>query len=743
MKNMLIISIVFLTKITQAEASDLGIPPTWSVNPADYSNTMTMTAQLSIDGEISTDTEDMVGVFVGDECRGVANASLFPINDTYIFSLTIYSNTTGEILTFKAWDNSIEQIIELNETYEFLPDANVGDGLDPFSLTGVTSGTGDVPPTWSVNPADYSNTMTMTAQLSIDGEISTDTEDMVGVFVGDECCGVANASLFPINNTYIFSLTIYSNTTGEILTFKAWDNSSKQIIELNETYEFLPDANVGDGLDPFVLSWPVSGPTIFVIDSIKITPSVLTINVEDSIQFQAEVLDTAGILVDTTVIWSVLDNDIGTIDTTGLFIATSTGTTKVTAAIADITDTASVIVTDPNINTVEFYRMKSDGKVTKSGSTINEGETKTLGGLPSPLNFLNGGKLTFPENSLSEDITITIKLPEFSNTQGKDVTFGDNIVTAVTFEVSIDGEISIDENDIVAAFVGEECRGVANASLFPINDTYIFSLTIYSNTTGEILTFKAWDNSIEQIVELNETYEFLPDANVGNGLDPFGLTGVTNGTGDVPPTWSVNPADYSNTMTMTAQLSIEGDVIIISPYVFDIPLELTLPFKKGLLNNLGIDPLDLGMFFVTAEGELLSDGITDVSIDPKGNKITANVAHFSDIAVGVEETFRIVATILPIAVEGEAYSYPLEVLGCDVGDEVIFELIDGPAWLSINTATGELSGTPGANDVGSCIPVILSATLNGETSTTIETKINVSEKVIAQVGVEEAIVLNN
>ncbi|MFC1732977.1 putative Ig domain-containing protein, partial [candidate division KSB1 bacterium] len=282
----------------------------------------------------------------------------------------------------------------------------------------------------------------------------------------------------------------------------------------------------------------------------------------------------------------------------------------------------NMIAPVPEVNTIDFLRALADGNTTQFGSTINEGETKTLGGMPSPLNFLNGGKLTFPENSLSDDITITIKLPEFANTQGKDVTFGDNVVAAVTFEVSVDGQV-------------------------------------------------------------------------------------------------------------------------VSPYVFDIPLELTLPFKKGLLNNLGIDPLDLGMFFVTAEGELLSGGITDVSIDSKGNKITANVAHFSDIAVGSEETFRIVATILPNAVEGEAYSCPLEVCGCDEGGEVTFELIDGPAWLSINTATGELSGTPGTNDVCSCIPVILSATLNGITSTTIETTINVSEKVIAQVGVEEAIVLNN
>ncbi len=161
------------------------------------------------------------------------------------------------------------------------------------------------------------------------------------------------------------------------------------------------------------------------------------------------------------------------------------GTTQVTATIGEISDTASVIMSsdappaEGSGFTVAFSRVKSDGKITKFGKTVQEGETKTLGGIPHPLNFLNGGKLFFPENSLSEDITISIKLPEFAKDKGdkEDVDFGDSIAVAVTFEVSV-------------------------------NDS------------------------------------------------------------------------------------------VISPYAFGVPLELNLPYKKGLLDKLGIDPLDLGMFFI-------------------------------------------------------------------------------------------------------------------------------------------------
>ncbi len=255
-----------------------------------------------------------------------------------------------------------------------------------------------------------------------------------------------------------------------------------------------------------------------VIGSIEITPSNQTLTIVDSIQFQAEVKDTSGAEVDTAVVWSISNTDIGTIDENGLFTAVMAGTTDVIAALGDIADTAVVIVTEeappiePGINNVEFIRVLRNGQSTKFGKSVTEGESKTLGGFPSPLNVLNGSKLEFPENSLVEDITITIKLPEFAVVEDANVTFGDRIVTAATFEVSVNGSV-------------------------------------------------------------------------------------------------------------------------ISPYTFETPLVLTLPFKRGLLNNLGIDPIDLGMFFVTPSGELDSTGITDVVVDLSKNTITSTIAHFSDVAV--------------------------------------------------------------------------------------------------------------
>lgn len=73
--------------------------------------------------------------------------------------------------------------------------------------------------------------------------------------------------------------------------------------------------------------------------------------------------------------------------------------------------------------------------------------------------------------------------------------------------------------------------------------------------------------------------------------------------------------------------------IVVSPYPFDPPLELSLPYKKGLLTNLGIEPKDLDMYFANDAGQIENDIITDIAVDEENNRITGKVAHFSTILV--------------------------------------------------------------------------------------------------------------
>ncbi|MFC1608487.1 T9SS type A sorting domain-containing protein, partial [Candidatus Latescibacterota bacterium] len=72
----------------------------------------------------------------------------------------------------------------------------------------------------------------------------------------------------------------------------------------------------------------------------------------------------------------------------------------------------------------------------------NKKNTFVLAGLVPPFNKFNGIKLFFPEGSLSENITISVKIPEIAEvTPLNDILFTGDILSAVTFEVSVNGEV--------------------------------------------------------------------------------------------------------------------------------------------------------------------------------------------------------------------------------------------------------------------------------------------------------------
>lgn len=257
-----------------------------------------------------------------------------------------------------------------------------------------------------------------------------------------------------------------------------------------------------------------------VLASIEVFPSEVTVAIGDTVQFEVEARDSEGEEIEVqNVEWSLDNPEVGSIDSTGKFIPSGEGESQVIALIGDISGSAVVTVVEeillgPGVNTISVQRQHPDGKITQFGSIIVENSSITLGGIPYPFNFINGGILFFPEGSLDDDIVITIKLPSFAkmDKHNKNVDFGEGIVSAVTFEVSVNGEA-------------------------------------------------------------------------------------------------------------------------VSPFYFNIPIVLTLPYKRGLLQQLGIDPATLGLYYVTETGELVQEGISDIVVDLEANTITGIIAHFSNIAM--------------------------------------------------------------------------------------------------------------
>lgn len=116
-------------------ASKVVAQPTWSVDPHQYTYSMTITGKLFSGGTYSTDVNDKIGAFINGECCGIAQVKYIPsVNDYYVF-LMVYSNSPTGNITFKVYDKSLDLEVSAKETIGFSINGNSGTSLNPFIFT--------------------------------------------------------------------------------------------------------------------------------------------------------------------------------------------------------------------------------------------------------------------------------------------------------------------------------------------------------------------------------------------------------------------------------------------------------------------------------------------------------------------------------------------------------------------------------------------------------------------------------
>jgi len=242
--------------------------PDWSVNPADYQYNGSVTSKVYIDGTEVGSADDLVAAFVDGEVRAVINGLSQPpfLGGGYAFYLMVFSNSpTGETVNFKYYDAINDEVIDMNETLEFVSDMTLGTASDPFMLSGEsssddggddggTTGCEGDPSAWVVNQAQFQYNGSITSKVAIDGIEVGSEDDVLAGFVNGEVRGVINGLPLPVflGGGYAFYLMVFSNeVSGEEITFKYFRASTNEVICLNETAEFTSDMTIGTATDPF------------------------------------------------------------------------------------------------------------------------------------------------------------------------------------------------------------------------------------------------------------------------------------------------------------------------------------------------------------------------------------------------------------------------------------------------------------------------------------------------------------
>ncbi len=116
-----------------------GDKPSWTVDKGRYESTMSIIATLSVLGQPSYDADDIVAVFVGDECRVVAHPSYNQRYDNSFVLLDVYGNAedTGKPLVFKVYDAStgiMYPVTTTSQEVSFGANVLVGNYAEPLLI---------------------------------------------------------------------------------------------------------------------------------------------------------------------------------------------------------------------------------------------------------------------------------------------------------------------------------------------------------------------------------------------------------------------------------------------------------------------------------------------------------------------------------------------------------------------------------------------------------------------------------
>ena len=152
-KQLLYLALLFLVSNTTMAAA-----PTWSVNPALFQYSMTVTAVANVNCVELTNPSVRIGAFVGNDCRGTVLTSTI-LSGRYIASMVVYSNvTSNETITYKIYNPTTDSIYEARVTTAFQDNASYGLSGNPFEIKSNNAPTAMQLSNNSINEGETINT---------------------------------------------------------------------------------------------------------------------------------------------------------------------------------------------------------------------------------------------------------------------------------------------------------------------------------------------------------------------------------------------------------------------------------------------------------------------------------------------------------------------------------------------------------------------------------------------------------
>lgn len=457
-------------------------------------------------------------------------------------------------LAFGLWSDSVVLHTETGQNPFFMG----GDEGLPIGVRVVCR-----PPDWNLTAGLYENTMNMVLRLNIQGQFSTDAEDMVAAYIGDELRGRANVRYVPQLNAWLAYLTIYGDPGDQLLPVRLeiWDASAcLRYGSVLETFTFQPDNVIGIPDNPQVVhtnnlilrevplgygwNW-LSFNLAFPDNSINAALTSLRYPQNDLMKNQTAFSTYSGG-------WFGSLTNLGN-TTMYIYRADQPDTLKMMGTLIDPASTPLSLVTGWNwLAYVPNYSLP----INEALKTLPSQKGDLIKGQLAFAQYLNPqygwiGNLQYlqPPNGYQIKVaapgTLTYPPPVPNRTYPEALADRGGETPPPTFWVvnpaqyeynmtligmlRVNGANATGATMELGAFAGNEVRGSAQAIYVPPMNAYVFFLTVYANSAGEQLKFKLFDSANGGIQNLVEAMWFSPDLHQGSLESPVPFSLTTTG----------------------------------------------------------------------------------------------------------------------------------------------------------------------------------------------------------------------
>jgi len=426
-----------------------------------------------------------------------------------------------------------------------------------------------------------------------------------------------NSAVLAVGDTLQFSAWLTDSTGVRVDTVFTWSVKDAVLGQVDETGLFVALADGNTFVEALVGNR--SGKAHVRITgekklthrwgNILIYPPEPVIAVGDSLRFTATLLDTQGVRIDTVFAWSLSNEGCGTISEDGHFQATDRGNSFVYATLGDISGRARVVVQD----SAHFDERKDGELVIVPADTVI--------GVGGVINY----RAVFVY-STGVRVDTVVQWDALGRDVG-DMT-EDGVFTASSAGTGLIRAKMTRYLAMTRVMVAGMAVDTSGAGVDSVQFRFRYNGDSVGDTTGQegqtVFTFSGLPYPMSML-------------NGGQVIFPPGSLNEQISIDVTMPNFSLYETDstlsYGDLILNGVSFHVYIGDSLASPYHFDPPANLVLPFDTTLMSVMGMTPDDIWMFFYTEQNGLDTTGIFNVVVDDVNGKIYADVSHFSTLAV--------------------------------------------------------------------------------------------------------------